>query len=205
MTSGTAHEELSFEPRAGGTPQCYFDFSSDGFYPVTLPASKKKVLILRDAKTVRRVMSDPRFSLARLDPDADSVTGTGYQSPSGMLRQDLPRIRHIRHGIMPLFSEQNVAAWRREVEDVADCLMHKLVEGCPPADLNKRYFEPLIVRAVAVCARITEDESERLYEFSNGVLVRVEATGDRARISEVWRELYEYSSALISRKLSNPD
>jgi biflaviolin synthase len=205
MISGTTHEELSFQPRADGTPQCYFDFSSDGFYPVTLPASKKKVFIVRDAKTVRRVMSDPRFSLARLDPASDTVTGTGYQSPSGMLRQDLPRIRHIRRGITPLFSEQNVATCRREVEDVANNLIHELAQGCPPADLNKRYFEPLIVRAVAVCARITEDESERLYQFSNGVLVRVEAAGDCARISAVWRELYEYSSVLISKKISNPD
>jgi cytochrome P450 len=205
MTSGTAHEELSFQPRAGGTPQWYFDFSSDGLYPVRLPASKKQVFIVRDVKTVRRVMSDPRFSLARLDPDADTVTGTGYQSPSGMLRQDVPRIRHIRHGIMPLFSERSVASTRREIEDVADCLLRKLSEGGPPAELNKRYFEPLIVRAVAVSACITESESNKLYQFSNGVLVRVQSAGDRARISEVWRELYDYCSALISRKLSNPD
>ena len=205
MISGTPREEFSFRPRAGGLPPCYFDYSSDGLYSVTLPASKKKVFIVRDAKTVRRVMSDARFSLAQLDPNTDTVTGTGYQSPSGMLRQDLPRIRHIRQGIMPLFSEQSVAPWRGKVEDVADCLMRQLSESCPPADLNKRYFEPLIVRAVAVSACITEEESNRLYQFSNGVLVCVEAAEDRARISEVWRELYEYSGALISRKLDNPD
>lgn len=205
MVSGTAPEELSFQPRADGTPQCYFDFSCDGFHPVRLPASKKEVCIVRDAGAVRRVMSDPRFSLARLDPDADTVTGTGYQSPSGMLRQDLPRIRHIRHGIMPLFSERRVASWRKEVEGVADDLLSKLSESRSPADLNKVYFEPLIVRAVAVSAGISDGESERLYEFSNGVLVRVEDPGDRVRISKVWRELYEYAGALLSRKLTNPD
>jgi cytochrome P450 len=205
MVSGTAPEELSFQPRDGGTPQCYFDYSSDGFHPVTLPASKKEVFVVRDARTVRRVMSDPRFSLARLDPDADSVTGTGFQSPSGMLRLDLPRIRHIRHGVTPLFSGQSVELWRREVEGVADGLINELSEGHPPADLNKRYFEPFIVRAVALSAGISDDESDRLYHFSNGVLVRVEGIEDRARISDVWRELYEYSSALISKKLSHPD
>jgi cytochrome P450 len=205
MVSGPAPEELSFQPRADGTPQCYFNFSRDGFHRARLPASKKEICIVRDADTVRRVMSDPRFSLARLDPDADSVTGTGYQSPGGMLRQDLPRIRHIRHGIMPLFSEQRVAAWRKEVEDVADDLLNRLSECCPPADLNKRYFEPLIVRAVAVSVGISDDESDRLYQFSNGVLVRVETAGDRVRICEVWRELYEYTGALVSRKLSKPD
>ncbi|MGH3550914.1 MAG: cytochrome P450 [Pseudonocardiaceae bacterium] len=205
MTSAPAHEEFSFQPQIDGKPQCYFNFSSDGLYPVTLPVSKKSVLVVRDAKTVHRVMTDPRFSLAGLDPSEDTVTGTGYQSSSGMLRQDVPCIRRIRHGIIPLFSERSVAPWREEVEEVADHLISKLPNGVQPPDLNKRYFEPLVVQAVALSAGITKDESDTLYGFSNRVLVRVETTEDRARISEAWRELYDYSSDLIERKLGDPD
>jgi len=150
-------------------------------------------------------MIDSRFSLARLDPSEDTVTGTGYQSSNGMLRHDVPHIRRIRHGIMPLFSEQNIAPWREEVEAVANDLISKLLDGEQPSDLNKRYFEPFIVRVVALSAGITNDEIERLYGFSNRVLVRVENTEDRAEICAAWSELYDYSSHLIDKKLSDPD
>ncbi|MGB6224976.1 MAG: cytochrome P450, partial [Pseudonocardiaceae bacterium] len=172
---------------------------------VTLPASEKKVFVARDAKTVRLVMADSRFSLAGLDPNEDTVTGTGYQSSSGMLRQDAPHIRRIRHGIISLFSEQSIAPWRKEVEEVADDLINKLPDRHQPPDLNKRYFEPLVVRAVALSAGITTDESDTLYDFSNRVLVRVETAEDRAGICRAWRELYDYSSDLVNKKLSNPD
>jgi cytochrome P450 len=188
-----------------GKPQHYFDFSPNDLYPVTLPASGKKVFVVRDAKIVRLIMTDSRFSLAGLDPSADTVTGTGYQSPSGMLRRDVPHIRSIRHGIVSLFSEQNIAPWRKEVEEVADDLISNLLDGHQPPDLNKRYFEPFVVRAVALTAGIVKDESDKLYGFSNRVLVRVESAEDRARICAAWRELYEYSSGLIDRKLSDPD
>ncbi len=150
-------------------------------------------------------MADSRFSLAGLDPSEDTVTGTGYQSPSGMLRQDVPHIRRIRRRIISLFSEQSIAPWRKEVEEVADDLINKLSDGHQPPDLNKRYFEPFVVQAVALSAGITEVESETLYGFSNRVLVRVEAPEDRARICSAWRELYDYGSDLIKEKLNNPD
>jgi cytochrome P450 len=198
-------EILSFQSRMDGKPQHYFDFSPNDLYPVTLPASGKKIFVVRDAKIVRLIMTDSRFSLAGLDPSADTVTGTGYQSPSGMLRRDVPHIRSIRHGIVSLFSEQNIAPWRKEVEEVADDLISNLLDGHQPPDLNKRYFEPFVVRAVALTAGIVKDESDKLYGFSNRVLVRVESAEDRARICAAWRELYEYSSGLIDRKLSDPD
>jgi cytochrome P450 len=205
MTSAPTLEKLSFQPRIDGNPQRYFDSSPDGLYPIMLPASGKKILVVRDAKTVRLIMTDSRFSLAELDPNEDTVTGSGYQSSSGMLRQDVPHIRRIRHGIISLFSEQSIAPWRKEVEEVADDLISKLSEGHQPPDLNKRYFEPLVVRAVGLSAGITKDESEKLYDFSNRVLVRVETTEDRAEICKAWRELYDYGSDLISKKLSDPD
>ncbi|HEX8934404.1 MAG TPA: hypothetical protein VF788_09460, partial [Pseudonocardiaceae bacterium] len=161
--SAPTPEELTFQPRIDGNPQSYFNFSTDGLYPITLPASKKEVLVMRDAKTVRLVMTDPRFSLAGLDPNEDTVTGTGYQSPSGMLRQDLPHIRCIRRAIIPFFSEQSIAPWREEVAGIADDLISKLLKGHRLADLNKRYFEPLVVRAVALSAGITKNESDTLY------------------------------------------
>jgi cytochrome P450 len=198
-------EKLSFQSRIGGKPQHYFDFSPGDLYPVTLPASGKMVFVARDARIVRLIMTDSRFSLARLDPSEDTVTGTGYQSCSGMLRQDVPNIRRIRHGIIARFSEQNIAPRRKEIEGVADDLISKLRDVHRTPDLNKRYFEPFIVRAVALSAGITEDESEKLYGFSNRVLVRVESADDRARICAAWNELYEYSSELIERKLDNPD
>jgi cytochrome P450 len=150
-------------------------------------------------------MTDSRFSLAGLDPNEDTVTGTGYQSSSGMLRQDAPHIRRIRHGIISLFSERSIAPWRKEVEEVAEELINELPDGHQPPDLNKRYFEPLVVQAVALSAGITTDESDTLYDFSNRVLVRVETAEDRARICKAWRELYDYSSDLVNKKLSNPD
>jgi cytochrome P450 len=205
MISGAAPERLSFQPRTDGKPQGYFDHSADCLHPVSLPASNKGVLVVRDAKMVRLIMSDPRFSLARLDPSEDTVTGTGYQSPNGMLRQDPPRIRRIRRGIISFFSEQNIAPWRKEIEDMADDLISSLTNGSQPVDLNNGYFEPLIVRSVALCAGITIDESDALYQFSNRVLVRVETADDRDRISNAWRELYDYSNALIVRKLDDAD
>ena len=198
-------DKLSFQSRIGGKPQRYFDFSPGDLYPVTLPASNKKIFVVRDARIVRLIMTDSRFSLARLNPSEDTVTGTGYQSSSGMLRQDVPHIRRIRHGIISHFSEQNIAPWRQEVEEAADDLINKLPDGRQPPDLNKSYFEPLIVRAVALSAGITEEESNKLYCFSNRVLVRVESADDRTRICTAWNELYEYSSELIDRKLGNPD
>ena len=198
-------ERLSFQSRIDGKPQHYFDFSPGDLYPVTLPASGKLVFVARDARIVRLIMTDSRFSLARLDPSEDTVTGTGYQSCSGMLRQDVPHIRRIRHGMIPHFSEQNIAPWRKEVEEVADDLISKLRGAHQTPDLNKRYFEPFIVRAVALSAGITEDESDKLYGFSNRVLVRVENADDRARICTAWKELYDYSSELIHRKLGYPD
>jgi cytochrome P450 len=198
-------EKLSFQSRIGGKPQHYFDFSPGDLYPVTLPASGKLVFVARDARIVRLIMTDSRFSLARLDPSEDTVTGTGYQSCSGMLRQDVPHIRRIRRGIIPHFSEQNIAPWRKEVEEVADDLISKLRGAHQTPDLNKRYFEPFIVRAVALSAGITEDESDKLYGFSNRVLVRVENADDRARICTAWNELYDYSSELIHRKHGYPD
>jgi cytochrome P450 len=205
MENAPTPEMFSFQPRKDGNPQCYFNFSPDGLHPVTLPASKKKVFVVRDAKTVRLVMTDPRFSLAGLNPSEDTITGTGYQSSDGMLRQDAPRIRRIRHGIIPLFSDRSIAPWREEVAEVADDLIEKLLDGPHPPDLNKRYFEPLVVRAVALSAGITKDESDRLYGFSNRVLVRVETAEGRATVSGAWRELYDYSSELIKRKLGDPD
>ena len=201
----TTVEKLSFQSRIGGKPQHYFDFNPGDLYAVTLPASGKVVFVARDARIVRLIMTDSRFSLAKLDPSEDTVTGTGYQSCSGMLRQDVPRIRRIRHEIIPHFSEQNIAPWRKEVEEVADDLISKLRGVHQTPDLNKRYFEPFIVRAVALSAGIVEDESDKLYGFSNRVLVRVENADDRARICAAWNELYEYSSELIHRKLGNPD
>lgn len=203
MTFAPILQELSFQPLANGKPQCYFDFSSDGLLPIVLPGSKKTVLVARDAKTVHLVMTDPRFSLARLDPHNDTVTGTGYQSPNGMLRLDPPRIREIRRRMTPLFSERSIVSWRVEVKELADTLIRNLRNG-QPADLNKQYFEPLVVRAVALCAGVTLDESNALYEFSNRVLVRVENPADGARISEAWRELYDYSDNLFAAKPRNP-
>jgi len=198
-------EELSFQPLASGNPQAYFTFSPAGLLPVTLPVSKKEVLVVRDAKMVRFIMTDPRFSLARLDPKEDTVTGTGYQSPDGMLRLDAPRINHIRRRITPLFSERGIAPGRLTVGAVASRLIEQLHDGQQPLDLNKRYFEPFVVGAVALSAGITLDESHRLYAFSNRVLVRVENPEDEARISRAWRELYDYSGDLVNRKLVNPD
>lgn len=205
MTRARTPEELSFQPLANGKPQPYFDFSPDGLSPITLPASKKNVLLVRDAQMVRLVMTDPRFSLARLDPKEDTVTGTGYQSPNGMLRLDVPRIKDIRRRITPLFSERRIAPWRAAVEVVACSLLDRLREGRQPSDLNAQYFEPLVVQAVALSAGITSEESRRLYDFSNRVLVRVEDPEDEARISEAWRELYDYGGELISDKAANPD
>jgi cytochrome P450 len=201
----TTVEKLSFQSRIGGKPQHYFDFSPGDLYPVTLPASGKMVFVARDARIVRLIMTDSRFSLARLDPSEDTVTGTGYQSCSGMLRQDVPHIRRIRHEIIPHFSEQNIALWRKEIEEVADDLISKLRGVHQTPDLNKRYFEPFIARAVALSVGIAKDESDKLYGFSNRVLVRVENADDRARICAAWNELYEYSSELIHGKLGNPD
>jgi cytochrome P450 len=203
--SSSTPEKFSFHPQLNGKPQRYFDFSLDGLYPVRLPASNKKILVVRDAKVVRHVMTDPSFSLARLDPNEDTVTGTGYQSSSGMLRLDVPHIRRIRHRIVPFFSQQSIAPWRKEVEEVADDLISKLPDGLQPPDLNSRYFEPLVIRAVALSAGITKNESDRLYEFSNRVLVRVESAEDRPRITLAWRELYDYGRALLAKKLRRPD
>ena len=205
MTCAPTPKELSFQPLANGSPQSYFDFSRDGLLPIALPVSKKTVFIARDAETVRLIMTDPRFSLARLDPEEDSVTGTGYQSPDGLLRLDVPRIRNIRRRITPLFSERGIAPWRAEVEKIADVLLGELRHTRQPHDLNKQYFEPFVVRAVALSAGITLDESSTLYDFSNRVLVRVEAPQDEARISTAWQELYDYSSDLVNEKLDNPD
>ncbi|MFN2479525.1 MAG: cytochrome P450 [Pseudonocardiaceae bacterium] len=205
MGSSSILEKLSFQSRMGGQPQHYFVFNPGDLYPVTLPASGKKVFVARDAKLVRLIMTDSRFSLARLNSREDTVTGTGYQSPSGMLRLDVPDIRRIRHGMISLFSEQNIAPWRQDVEKIADDLISKLLDGHPAPDLNRRYFEPFVVRAVALSAGITEDESDKLYGFSNRVLVRVENFEDRARICAAWSELYEYSGELIDKKLSDPD
>jgi cytochrome P450 len=84
-------------------------------------------------------------------------------------------------------------------------LIEQLRDGQQPLDLNKGYFEPFIVGAVALSAGITLDESHRLYAFSNRVLVRVENPEDEARISRAWCELYDYSGDLVNRKLANPD
>jgi cytochrome P450 len=205
VISGAAPEKLSFQPQLDGAPQHYFNYSSDGLHPVVLPATNKRVLVVRDAKLVRLVMSDSRFSLAQLNPSEDTVTGTGYQSLGGMLRLDLPHIRRIRREIMPYFSARGITRWRQEVEQVADSLIKTLAAGCRPADLNKRYFEPLIVRSVAQCAGIADNESEILYHFSNSVLVRVEHAEDRDRISKAWRELYDHIRVLLVKKINNPD
>lgn len=205
MTCTPAPQELSFQPVENGNPPYYFNFSTDSLLPITLPASKKKVLVVRDAKTVQLIMTDPRFSLAGLDPEKDTVTGTGYQSPNGMLRLDTPRIRHIRRRITPLFSERTIAPWRPKVAQVANSLLAELRDGHQPADLNKQYFEPLVLRAVALSAGITLDESHALYGFSNRVLVRVERSEDEARISAAWRELYDYIGDLIEGKYTSPN
>jgi cytochrome P450 len=205
MTRAPEPQELSFQPLAHGNPQCYFNFSADGLFPVTLPASKKEVLVVRDAKTVQLVMTDPRFSLSGLNPQEDTVTGTGYQSPSGMLRLDAPRIRYIRRWITPLLSQRSIAPWRARVEKIADSLIEGMRNGHRPVDLNKHYFEPLVVQAVASSAGITLDESRTLYDFSNKVLVRVENSEDEARISMAWRGLYDYIGDLLNKKSTSPN
>jgi biflaviolin synthase len=205
MTCTPAPRELSFQPLENGNPQRYFNFSADGLFPIMLPASKKRGFVVRDAKMVRLVMADPRFSLAGLDPQEDTVTGTGHQSPDGMLRLDAPRIRHIRRRITPLFSERRIAPWHSGVEKIADSLIAGLRNGCRPVDLNKQYFEPLVVRAVALSAGIALDESCRLYNFSNRVLVRVESSQDEPEIGTAWCELYNYIGRLLNEKSADPD
>jgi cytochrome P450 len=154
MTCAPTPKELSFQPLANGNPQSYFDFSRDGLFPIALPVSKKTVFIARDAETVRLIMTDPRFSLARLDPEEDSVTGTGYQSPDGLLRLDVPRIRNIRRRITPLFSERGIAPWRAEVEKLPTfCWENYLMRASRTISINNTLNRSSF--ALSPCLRVS--------------------------------------------------
>lgn len=159
-------------------------------------------LLVTRYKDVKRILSDPRFSLsAAARPEAPNL-GQPKQPPGSLLGLDPPEHTRLRQILSSGLQSAHIEALRPRVLRLVEALLEGLSSSSGPVDLYKLYAVPLPMLVICELLGVADADSHRFARWSTAMLsIDRSATGNAAN---AYRDMAGYFTRLIASKRRDP-
>lgn len=170
---------------------------------VVLPSGCEGWLVTR-YEDVRLVLSDTRFSRNLLAPGAPCLIeprdfSTGDHSIVNMDPPDHTRLRKLS---APAFTGRRIAGLRPRIQEIADGLLHAMIQHGPPVDLVEMFAFPLPTMVMCEILGVPFESKERFRQWSRVIVTPMAHTP--AEVAQARRDGADDMTALVAVKRANP-
>ncbi|GAA3594348.1 cytochrome P450 [Nonomuraea rosea] len=171
---------------------------------VTLPGGSNAWVATR-YQDIRKVLSDPRFSADRRNPNAPKLNGemgAGESPlPKMMLEMDPPEHGHARRAVIGEFTVRRMAALKPRIQQIVDEHLDAMLAGPNPVDLVQALALP--VPSLVICELLgVPYEEHDFFQTHSAQLLNHTITAEERQHSAL--ELVIYLDKLIKAKEENP-
>jgi cytochrome P450 len=153
---------------------------------------------------VRALLTDPKFSANRLDPNFPVIVGRRLQrqdSPRSLLSMDPPEHGPARRAVLGEFTVRRLAALRPRIQQIVDEHVDAMLAGPRPADLVAALALP--VPSLVICELLGVPYADHDYfQARTKTLLNRKATKEQAIAAS--DELRSYMDDLVTRKEADP-
>ncbi|MEV0386476.1 cytochrome P450 [Nonomuraea sp. NPDC050643] len=171
---------------------------------VTLPTGSDAWVTAR-YEDIRTVLTDPRFSADRRNPNMPRLSGQGGMAasplPKMMLEMDPPEHGPARRAVIGEFTVRRIAALRPRMQEIVDEHLDAMLEGPRPADLVSALALPVPSLVICELLGVPYDDHD-FFQVHSAQLLNRRAT-DQERHHAVL-ELAVYLDKLIKTKEQEP-
>jgi cytochrome P450 len=150
----------------------------------------------------RALLADARVSADFARPGYPGAAGAPQQRPRiGFILMDDPEHARLRRMVTAPFAIKRVEAMRPRVQQIADTLIDRMLEGPHPVDLVEAFALP--VPSLVICELLGVPYADHdLFQANSRTIINLATTaGQRAAALE---HLTEYLDDLVARKLAEP-
>ena len=162
-----------------------------------------EVWLALDHPSVRRVLSDPRFSRAAAARPGGPVANPAGYNPDLLTSMDPPRHTTARRLIAQAFTPDLVRRLRPLIQHLVDGLLDDLAAHGKPADLIPLLAEPLPVMVICELLGVPAEDRPRIRHWAGRLMA--DTAYPPAEIAEAFTQVNTYLDALIARRRDDPD
>ncbi|WP_413802066.1 cytochrome P450 [Streptomyces iranensis] len=184
-------------------PHGYTELTAQGpLHRVELYDGKLGWVVTRYAEA-RALLSDPRLSSNRTDPNFPLISSRGAaarEQPPAFIGMDPPEHGHYRRMTIPEFTVKRMNELRPKIEKITERAAEQLRAAGPSADLVVNYALP--IPSLVICEVLGVPYSDHeFFEDASRRMMR-SATAEGAGVAR--RELLEYLDSLVDAAIENP-
>jgi cytochrome P450 len=168
---------------------------------ITMPSGDPAWLVSRYGD-IRELLSDPRLSRNRNQPDAPRITADNsmFQDPNvSMDPPDHPRMRRL---IARAFTAARIERLRPRVQEAVDRFLDETEAHGSPVDLATTLTFPLAIKTLCELLGVPLADQERFRGFTDPFLSVSKYSGEEMAASN--QALFGYICGLVEAKRSNP-
>jgi cytochrome P450/O-methyltransferase involved in polyketide biosynthesis len=170
---------------------------------VTLPSGGTAWALTRHAD-IRAMLSDPRFSSNRHNPDFPRVLASKQVAsslPLSIFSMDPPEHTRVRRTVVGEFTAKRMAALRPRIQEIVDEHLDAMLAGPRPADLVRALSLP--VPSLVICELLGVPYADHeFFQTRSANLLSAGIPGEE-RVASA-RQLVGYLVELIGRKADEP-
>jgi cytochrome P450 len=152
---------------------------------------------------VRQVLTDPRFSRARLVDSGRELRGLDIITVKSLLGLDPPEHTRLRKLVAGTFTARRMRELSPQVAVIVNELIDQMLARPRPADLVSAFSLPLPVRVICRMLGVPPEDQERFRGWSDTLMA--DWTRDRAEVEPAMDALVDYLAGLIEIKRSEPE
>jgi len=184
-------------------PHGYTELTTQGpLHRVELYDGKLGWVVTRYAEA-RALLSDPRLSSNRTDPNFPLISSRGAavrSQPPAFIGMDEPEHGYYRRMTIPEFTVKRINELRPRIEEIVDRAARRLRAAGPPADLVVNYAVP--IPSLVICEILGVPYSD--HEFFEDASRRLMRSATEEEVVAPRTELLEYLDSLVEAAIENP-
>lgn len=170
---------------------------------VTLRTGDEAWVATRHAD-VRALLTDPRFSANRLDPNFPLIVGRRLQredAPRSLLSMDPPEHSQAWRAVVGEFTVRRLAAMRPRIQEIVDEHIDAMLGGPRPADLVAALALP--VPSLVICELLGVPYADHDY-FQARTKTLLSRKASKEEVVAASDELRSYMDELVARQEADP-
>jgi cytochrome P450 len=153
-------------------------------------------------ESVRRVLTNPRFSrAATVAPGSPTIT-PAVDRPDTMISMDPPEHTRLRRLVAGAFTTRGMEQRRPRIQEIADGLLDAVAAQGPPADLLARFAFPLPIAVLCDLLGVPYEDVDRVREWSE--ITQSIDIHPREEVARAAEALRAYVMGLIAAKRGRP-
>jgi cytochrome P450 len=159
------------------------------------------VWVVSRYEDIKAAMTDPRLSADTTKTLQATVLTDNDNAPEIFPRMDDPEHARLRRQLTKDFTVKRVNGMRREIEDMANGFVDRILEKGPPADLVRDYALPIPSQVISLLLGVPYSD-HKFFQRHASTMFSLDAT--REQHSEAILGLLGYLHELIARKERDP-